>query len=166
MDTQLDGQQQLFYTEEEVQAKITQVVENLTSTNTANLKWELSRQRRRTQESAYDACKNMLGEVDDESMVSIYNTIAEACGWDTIEAFTKMFSVTVMYNGSEIAIFEDVEAQDEDEACNTVLENMQVESANISFDISYGHATESGSADVDTYSLDTDEFTAEATEQE
>jgi hypothetical protein len=107
----------------------------------------------------------MLGEVDDESMVSIYNTIAEAVGWDTIDAFTKNYTVTVMYQGNEVAMFQDVEAEDEDNACDTVLENMNIDSCTISLSISYGNRTEDAEVEVSSWDLDTDEFTAEANEQ-
>ena len=159
------GQQQLFYTEEEVQAKISQVVENMTASHQSDLQYQVVRRGRQIQEQTYEACKGMLGEVDDESMVSIYNTIAEANGWATIEAFTKQFTVTVMYQGQEVAMFQDVEAEDEDSACEDVLENMSVDSCTVSLSISYGNKSEDAEVEISSWDLDTDEFTAEANEQ-
>ena len=164
-DPQVAGQLQLFYTEDEVQAKITQVVNNLTETHTHDVQYQLVRQRRQLHEAVYEACKGMLNEVDDESMISIYNTIAEACGWDTIDAFTKMYSVSVCYKDTEIAIFTDVEASSEDEAQDKVMDDMVINNVTISFDISYGNNSDSGEVELSSYDVDYDEFTAEATEQ-
>ena len=165
-DPQVAGQLQLFYTEDEVQAKITQVVNNLTETHTHDVQYQLVRQRRQLHEAVYEACKGMLNEVDDESMISIYNTIAEACGWDTIDAFTKLYTVSVCYKGTEVAIFTDIEADDEESAQDKVLEDMSIDNVSIAFDISYGNNSDSGEVEVSSWDIDTDEFTAEATEQD
>ena len=71
----------------------------------------------------------------------------------------------MFYNGHEIGEFSDVEADDEDSAENIVLEDMNV-TAFISLDISYGNNSVTGDVDIDSWDLDTDAFTAEATEQE
>lgn len=166
MDTpEVQGQQQLFYTEDELQAKVTEVVNNLTEAHTRDIEWQKRRLRREVQEHALDAVRGMRDEVDEESLVSIYNTIAEACGWDTIETLTKMYSVSVCYMGHEIAIFTDVEAESDDEACDKVLEDMDIDDVTISFDISYGNNSESGEVSLSSWDIDTDQFTAEATEQ-
>ena len=56
-------------------------------------------------------------------------------------------------------------SDDEDSAENIVLEDMNV-TAFISLDISYGNNSVTGDVDIDSWDLDTDAFTAEATEQE
>ena len=71
----------------------------------------------------------------------------------------------MFYNGHEIGEFSDIEADDEDNAENIVLEDMNV-TAFISLDISYGNNSVTGDVDIDSWDLDTDAFTAEATEQE
>lgn len=163
-NNEVQGQQQLFYTEEEVQAKISAVVANLTDVHEREITWKLRNAQNNAQENALEACKNMLDEVDEDSMLSIYNTIADAVGWDKINAFTKLFTVTVMHNGNEVAMFQDVEAEDEDNACDTVLENMLIDYATLNLAITYGNNTERGEVELDTWDI-SDDFSAEATEQ-
>ena len=165
LENEVTGQQVLFYTEEEVQAKIAQVVTNLTETHTSDTQYQLVRERRNLHDKVYEAFRSMRDEVDEPSLVSMYNTVAEACGWDTITAFTKQYTVSVFYNGHEIGEFSDIEADDEDSAENIVLEGMDI-TAFISLDISYGNNSVTGDVDIDSWDLDTDAFTAEATEQE
>jgi hypothetical protein len=163
---EVQGQQVLFYTEDELQAKITEVVNRLTETHQNDVTWQVVRERRNIHDNVYEAVKSMRDEVDEESLVSMYNTIAERCGWLPIEAFTKLYSVSVCYQGTEVAVFTDVEAENEDDAQDKVLEDMNLDDVTISFDISYGNNSDSGEVSISSWDLDTDEFTAEAHEQD
>jgi len=95
--------------------------------------------------------------------VETYNAIALNNGWASIENITSTFTVEVCYQGNVVLTVEGVEADDEDEACNTVLENLEIDNVRVKFEVSYdGHSDE---ADVWVYDFDpTDELSAVATE--
>lgn len=165
MENEVQGQQVLFYTEEEVAAKITEVTKNLTETYECELDFKLRAYKNVTRENALEAVRGMRDEVDEESLVSMYNTIAEAVGWDTIDALTKTYTVTVSYKGYEVATFTEVEAESDGEACDKVLEDMDISDFNISIELTYGNNSESGEVSLGSWDIDTDDFEAEATEE-
>lgn len=160
---EIAGQLPLFYTEQELSAKINEALDQQAETLAYTASLDANIVKRNQQANAIEACRGMLNEVDEESLVSIYNTIAKAVGWDTIEAFTKLYTVTVYYKGDEVGLFQDVEADDEDSACNLVLEDMDVE-ASMNIRVSYGNNREEVDVDIDSWEV-SDDFSAEALEQ-
>lgn len=104
------------------------------------------------------------GSMTQEDALGIYNGLAEALGWDTLDSITTKYTVVVSFNGNIVAEFEDVEADDSDSAEDEVRGNMEVEDVEISFILSYNGNTARESANV-TWDFD-EEFEYEATEQD
>jgi len=104
------------------------------------------------------------GSMTQEDALGIYNGLAEALGWATLDSITSKYTVVVSFNGNIVAEFEDVEADDSDSAEDEVRGNMEVEDVEISFIISYNNQTARESANM-TWDFD-EEFEYEATEQD
>lgn len=156
-------QLKLFYTQEEVDAKVSEAVtDGVQALHRAN-----ARVSSDLRDKAIAWFKNEVreGNMIKEDALGIFNGLAGALGWNTVDSLTSTYSVTVMYDGTEIALFQEVEADDEDDACNKVLEDMNIESVTISFDIFYGGSNESGEVEISSWDLDNDRFTAEANEE-
>ena len=156
----------VLHTLEEVEAKVNTAIAD----TTARLEFSHNAKVRFLKEDMQKDVLNVMRELADSTIstddaVTVYNAIADRLGWDVIESLTRKFTVSVSYNGYELGEFSDIEADDEDSACSEVLENMDVE-ASINFNISYNYNDISGSVDIDSWDLDSDNFSAEATEQD
>lgn len=103
------------------------------------------------------------GSMAQDDALGIYNGLAEALGWKTVDSITVLFTVTVSYNGTTIAEIEDVEANDSDSAEDEVRNELNVEDVEVSFTVSYGDKSYNESVTT-TYEFD-DEFEYDATEQ-
>lgn len=135
MDTPQYEQQQLFFTQEEVEDKVAQAVADATA---------LQNQHHRSTMALLESNALNWFKAEAESTMTkedalgIYNGLAEALGWDTVTSINSTYSVTVTINDLEVGTFDGVEAEDEDEAVSLVLENLDAEA---SFTVSYGDQT-------------------------
>lgn len=87
-------------------------------------------------------------------------------GWDTANPFiTKKFTVTVSYNGTDIAEFNDIEAEDEDSANDHVANNLSVDDVEVTLTVSLDGNQTSGEVNT-TYEFDESDLEFEATEQD
>lgn len=103
------------------------------------------------------------GNMVQEDALGIYNGLAEALGWVTLDSLTMLYSVTVSYNGMNIAEFEDVEADDASSAEDEVRSNMNIDDVEVNFTLSYGDHSHDGSVNM-TYEWE-DDFEFSASEQ-
>lgn len=67
----------------------------------------------------------------------LYNTIAEKIGGNTISSIGGVYSVEVTYDNSVVMVLNDIEASDEDEACDKARDGISVDDASLSFTLSY-----------------------------
>ena len=104
------------------------------------------------------------GTMDKDDALGIYNGLAEALGWTTLDNMTALYTVVISYNGNTIAEFSDVEADDEDSAEQEVRDNLDIQDIEISFTLSYNGDSQSGTDNL-TYAWDED-FEYSVTEQE
>jgi hypothetical protein len=104
------------------------------------------------------------GNMTQDDATGIYNGLAEALGWDTVNSLTLLFTVVVSYNGMTIAEFEDVEAEDSDSAEDEVRNDLEVEDVEATFTVSYNGNRHTETVNT-TYEFD-DEFEYQATEQD
>lgn len=129
-------QLQLFYTQEEVDAKVSEVTR---SWNDA-----VSNAYRNTSNDLRDrAIEWFKSEVRGGSMakddaLGIFNGLADALGWELLDNLTSMYSVTVTVDDRVIGTFEGVEADDEQDACDKVTEELEAE---MTIEVSYGRQT-------------------------
>ena len=104
------------------------------------------------------------GTLTKTEALETYNTIADHNGWANIEAITSTYTVEVCYNGDVVLTVSGVEADTEEEATAEVLENLEVDTVRLKFDVSYGDYADE--ADVWIYDFDpTDDLSAVATEE-
>lgn len=97
-----------------------------------------------------------------EDALNIFNGLAEALGWDTIESIATKFTVLVNYLGNTVAEFSGVEADSDDEAIEKVMSGLEVVDAELSLRLSYDNDTCYEQVDI-SYDFDTDdlEYSAE-----
>jgi hypothetical protein len=105
-----------------------------------------------------------MGEMDTDEATRVFNGLAEALRWATVTRVVNFFTVTVSYNGTIIAEFEDVEADDASSAEDEVSSNMEVEDVEVNFALAYNGHTIRGEANM-TYDW-SDDFEYEANEQD
>ena len=104
------------------------------------------------------------GNINKDVALSIYNGLAEALGWDTVESIGALYTVVVSYNGNTIAEIEDIEADDSDSAESEVRYNLEVTDVEVTFQVTYGDHTYDETVNT-TYEFD-DEFEYQAIEQD
>ena len=90
---------------------------------------------------------------DKVAMLNLYNQIADAVGYTRISTLANKFNVVVEYNGTTVAEFSDIEADDEDEAVEEVRDNLEIEDAELSLTISYNGDTCNESVQMDTWDI-------------
>ena len=137
-------QDPLFYTEEEVQAKITEATTNLYTQDALyqfrdrGIKTYLERMQGDIQ-----TVLRATDLVDRETAVALYNEIADYYGWEHMTALNT-YTVEVTYGGNLIGTFS-VEAEDEDAAIEEVQSNMEAEGT-MTISLSYNDQEVSGEA--------------------
>ena len=128
---------QLFFTQDEVNAKVSEAVTDgvhALHRATSNLSNDL-----RARAIEWFKSEVRGGSMIDEDALGIYNGLADALGWDTVDSLTTTYRVTVLYNGDEVGEF-DVEADDEDSAIEDVRDNLSLE-ASMDISVEYGGNT-------------------------
>ena len=104
------------------------------------------------------------GTMAKDDALGIYNGLATALGWDTVESVGALYTVVVSYNGNTIAEIEDIEADDSDSAESEVRYNLEVTDVEVTFEVTYGDHTYNETVN-NTYEFD-DEFEYQAVEQD
>lgn len=161
METPQNEQLQLFYTEEEVQAKITNALIGLQTQFAINER--ITAQKHADIVLGYLQGEASQGTISYEDALDMYNNMAGV--WNgVLESLKRLFTVTVNYKGYTIMEVSDVEAEDGSEAEALVLENMDTD-VSITVSLSYGSENGEYTIDLDPWEIDTDEFEAEAVEQ-
>ena len=132
-------QLQLFYTIDEVEAKVAQAV----SQGEANGVVQLIRGQRAGREMALSALLDVLkNEVvdngaDNDSLTELYNAVAEAINMPTVSSVAiRNWTVTVSCYGEVVGSF-DVEAEDEDSAIAIAEEHVSVRSVSMEVEIDF-----------------------------
>lgn len=168
MITQSDGT--VLYTEEERTAIIDKYDENISALQSeiwnatltiSSLKASEVEKRDRVLAVFRDEVRE--GTMDSDNATELFNRIAFALGWDKVSSVRTLWGVSVTYYDQVVAEFSDIEADDEDDACEQVRQNMEVESSDVQFVISYNGDTCEESAMIETSSYD---FEFQACEQD
>ena len=135
-------QEPLFYTAEEMVAKVTEAV------NASYLDTDNRIQRAKDNLSFAIACdlETTLRDyvasdsLDKDTAQAIYNVMQGTYGWADASLTAVTFLVTVTLDGSEIAEVE-VEAEDADEACDLVRDDFVLYNADVALTFRYGGDT-------------------------
>ena len=136
-------QDALFFTQEEMVAKVTEAL------NRSYEDADLRVQRAKTMlndhisTSLVETLKDHIKTYDlDTAMAQeIYDTMKDKHLWSDASLTVNKYLVTVTLDGSEIAEVE-VEAEDEDEACDIVRDDFCLWNANVSLTFRDGHGNE------------------------
>ena len=102
-----------------------------------------------------------------EDATELANKLLSRLDLDTVDTLVRKFTVSVTVFGNEIIVLEDVEAEDENAACNLIEYELSFSDISASFTISTNEATEDGSFNNWDYDLediirDNTEITASA----
>lgn len=94
------------------------------------------------------------GSMTDESAVELFNKVAIACGWDTAEVsdLQTRFRAEVSLLGETVLELDDIEADDEDDAKQKVLDDISFDNIEVRGDLTT--LGDSGSFRVGTWDLD------------
>ena len=155
MTTEVQGV--LFYTQEEMDAK--------TSDHTIKLVRELALQNDKTSNGIIEVLKSEIreGNIEKDYANALYREFCDNVGLVHKE-ITTTYTVTVSYQGTEVAKFGGVEASDEDDACDNVRDNMGTDDIEVTMTLSFNDDTEYGSVSLSSYELELD-FDYEAEEE-
>lgn len=126
----------MFYTQEEVDAKVSEATTNaliIGARDTNRISNDL-------RDKAIEWFKSEVrgGSMVKEDALGIFNGLADALGWELLDNLTSTYSVTVTVEGRVIGTFEGVEADDEQDACDKVTEELEAE---MTIEVSYGRQT-------------------------
>jgi hypothetical protein len=132
-------QDALFYTAEEMVAKVTEAL------NQAHTDADLRVQRAKDNlsesiaESLVSVLKTnvQMGDLDKSTAQDIYDTMALSHGWSEASLSTNVYEVLVALNGDEVASIE-IEAENEDEACDLVRDDFTLTNADVSLTFTDG----------------------------
>lgn len=96
-----------------------------------------------------------------EDALSIFNGLADALGWETVNSITSVYRVTISFQGACVGEF-DLEAEDEDSAIEDVRDNLELVEAELSLSLSYNSDSSHETVDM-SYDFDMDDlrFSAE-----
>lgn len=126
----------MFYTQEEVDAKVSEAVTDGVQAlhrATANVSTKL-------RDKAIEWFKGEVrgGSMDKDDALGIFNGLADAIGWATIDTISSTYAVTVSVDDKVIGTFEGVEADDEDDAVAIVTDEIEAE---MTIELSYNGTT-------------------------
>ena len=118
------------------------------------------------QRNTLQALRNLVanGDLYKSNATEVYNAIADESGWDNIDSIQASYNVNVSYDNEHVFTATNVEADDEDSACELVLDNLEISNVSISFDIEYGDDSENSSISLWDDSFIRDSLTAYAEE--
>lgn len=151
-------QMQLFFTQEEVDAKINEAVAHHAEDKQRYGKFVVSNISNHIAGVMKDEVRS--GTMDKDSAQELYNNFRDHAGLDD-NTIAGTYAVTVYVDGAEVGTFEEIEADDEDSACSEVIDNLEVE-AIVNITVSYNGSSHYEEHDVSIYDM---EITAEAVEE-
>jgi hypothetical protein len=133
----------LFYTEDEVAAKVTTAVSEAEASNALSLEFAKVRLNANIAESLVDVLRNQVANegLDKATAQDIYDTMKYKYSWADASLTVNQYLVTVTLDGSEIAQVE-IEAEDEDEACDLVRDDFTLYNADVTLTFMDGQGNE------------------------
>lgn len=137
-------QEPLFYTAEEMVAKVTEAL-NATYQDTDNrIQRAKDNLSYRISESLVDTLKYQIANdaLDKTTAQDIYDAMKGAYDWTDASLTTNRYTVCVTLDGNLIAEVEGIEAQDEDEACDIVRDDFILYNADVTLTFRDGQGNE------------------------
>lgn len=106
------------------------------------------------------------GNMERDYATTLYNTIAEKVGGSTVTSIGGLYTVEVSYDNDVVMVINDIEADNEDEACDSVREGISVDDVALSFTLSYNGEYEQVETSYDRAWTIESELDLSATEQD
>jgi hypothetical protein len=155
-----------LYTEEDVQALRTERDTTAQQQYEAGSAYATRSTSNRLRANAIDWFKNEVAEgtMSKEDAEGIFNGLANAIGWEEATIST-LWTVTVEFMGNTIAEFNDIEADDADEAESEVSSNLSVDDVKVTIRVSYGSEERKETVNT-TYHFDQDDLEFNAVVQD
>lgn len=94
------------------------------------------------------------GNMTKDYAVELYNKIADENRWTHVSQIAVTYNVTVTLFGDSILFVENVEANDEDEACDKVTEELDFSDIEVNFTVSALGEDASATVSDDSYYVD------------
>lgn len=144
----------LFYTEEEVSAKLGELTARLVTATEQDVVNATHSLKLKHESLILGVMKDQIreGSMDTDNATDLYNRIAQACGFDTVDSIAITYTVTVSYYGDDLIVVENVEANSAEEAEEGVLQDIELDEFEINFTIRSGNVSE-GASISDDYRL-------------
>lgn len=94
------------------------------------------------------------GNMSKDYAVELYNKIADENRWTHVEKIAVTYNVTVTLFGDSILFVENIEANDEDDACDKVTEDLDFSDIEVNFTVSALGEDASATVTDDSYYVD------------
>lgn len=75
------------------------------------------------------------GNMEEDYAVGLYNNLASQLDWSTIDNLSVKYTATVNFLGDELFTINDIEADDEESAKQSVWDDFNISNVRISFDV-------------------------------
>lgn len=135
-------QEPLFYTADEVVAKVTEALNAAYEAETHKIQRTKDNLSANHAEQLLDVLRQHLDRISEEHALSIYNQMARYCGWTLLDTIKQnLWTVTVTCGYDQVAELEDVEADSEEDAIDFVRDSFDLYdlSATVTFRDHNGH---------------------------
>lgn len=135
----------------------------------ADVKWRVNSVDGDNRDNTLLAIKRLVRDeiLDRETALTVFNTIAHSTGWSEVSTIATTYTVTVTAFGHEVGEFTGVEANDESDAIQTVLQDMIVQDSTLNLELEFNEQYISDSINLDSWSFDlSDYLDAEAVEED
>ena len=151
-----------IYTDQDVQEKVAEA--KTTATDSANRYTNL-----RIAGVVETTFKSEVreGNMEEDYAVGLYNNLASQLDWSTIDNLSVKYTAVVNFLGDELFTINDIEADDEQSAEQSIWDDLNISNVRLSFDIEA--SGEGGYFRGDVYDLDdfiNDNIKIEVTEQD
>lgn len=94
------------------------------------------------------------GNMSKDYAVELYNKIADENRWTHVDKIAVTYNVTVTLFGDSILFVENIEANDEDDACDKVTEDLDFSDIEVNFTVSALGEDASATVTDDSYYVD------------
>ena len=94
------------------------------------------------------------GEISNDSATELWNDLAKRMGWETVTSLLLYYTVEVTYSGDVLATFSGIEASDDEEAIDTVRDNLDISELEVSGTLSYKRDDCDFSITMGSYEID------------
>ena len=110
----------------------------------------------RNREATYGVMKEEArnGSMTKEDALELFNKIADACGWETADKIGSTYAVEILIQGNTVLTLDEVEADDEHDAEQIVMDDINFEDIELNFTVSSMGEANSDTIGDDSFRID------------